>query len=45
VAQAVGQIYVLLRLREAAYVSQDTNALHFKREADGEKALGIVEQA
>jgi len=44
-AQTVRQIYVLLRLWEATHVSQDTNALHLKREADREKALGIVEQA
>ena len=44
-AQAIGQIYVLLRLWEASYVSQDNNALHFKGEADREKALGIAEQA
>jgi hypothetical protein len=43
VAQAVHQIYVLLRLREATYVSQDIIALHLTRETDREKTMGIVE--
>jgi len=45
VAQAGGQIYVLLRLWEASHVSEDNNAWRLTREADGEKAVGIVEQA
>jgi len=42
VAQALGQIYVLLLLREASHVSQNTNTLHFEREADGKKTLGVA---
>jgi len=42
VAQALGQIYVLLLLREASHVSQNTNTLHFEREADRKKALGVA---
>ena len=44
VAQSAGQGDVLLPLREASDGSQDTNALHFAREANGEKALGVAEQ-
>jgi len=44
VAQSAGQGDVLLPLWEASDGSQDTNALHFAREANGEKALGVAEQ-
>ncbi|MBA7671016.1 hypothetical protein ES703_79165 [subsurface metagenome] len=43
-AQAIGQSSILLFLWQASHVSQDTNTLHIKREADGQKTLGVAKQ-
>lgn len=40
-AEAAGQAGILLLLRKASHASAGNDPMHFEREADGEKALGI----